>query len=238
MTNLILNAMDAMPDGGTLTIGTRDTADGVVITVADTGVGMPETVRRRIFEPFFSTKGEKGSGLGLAMAYSIVRRHGGEIRVESAPGRGTTFSLTLPETHGPADVEAPPAANGGGRSARVLLVDDDQEVRSALTGLLETSGHSVSAAMSGGAALELYEAGRYDVVLTNIGMAGMNGWEFAERLRARDAAVPLLFITGWGMREEDQTRLGALRIQRCLFKPVRPEELDAAIQAAVHPASA
>jgi DNA-binding response OmpR family regulator len=100
-------------------------------------------------------------------------------------------------------------------------------------GLLETSGHSVSAAMSGAAALELYEAGRYDVVLTNIGMAGMNGWEFAGRLREVDVSVPILFITGWGLREEDHARLVAMKIHRCLFKPVRPAELDAAIQAAL-----
>jgi PAS domain S-box-containing protein len=233
MTNLILNAMDAMPDGGTLSIATRDTRDGVLITVTDTGIGMPESVRRRIFEPFFSTKGEAGSGLGLSMAYSIVRRHGGEIRVESEPGRGTTFSLTLPESQQTADVEPPPARNGAHRAARVLLVDDDPQVLSALVALLETTGHTVSAAVSGSAALGVYEPGRYDVVLANVGMAGMNGWEFAERLRAIDRDVPMLFITGWGLRDEDQTRLRALRIQRCLFKPVRPDELDAAIQAAL-----
>jgi PAS domain S-box-containing protein len=235
MTNLILNAMDAMPDGGTLGIGTGDTPDGVVITVADTGVGMPEHVRRRIFEPFFSTKGEAGSGLGLSMAYSIVRRHGGEIRVDSEAGRGTTFSLSLPEAPETTDNEAPPARNGVRRAARVLLVDDDPQVLSALVALLEVSGHSVSAAVSGGAALKVYDVGRYDVVLTNVGMAGMNGWEFAERLRALDPTVPMLFITGWGLREEDRARLGALRIQRCLFKPVRPEELDSAIQSALQP---
>jgi CheY-like chemotaxis protein len=238
MTNLILNAMDAMPDGGTLTIGTKDTREGAIITVADTGVGMPEHVRRRIFEPFFSTKGEKGSGLGLSMAYSIVRRHGGEIRVESEPGRGTTFSLTLPETQAVVDVEAPAARNGDRRAARVLLVDDDPQVLSALVALLETTGHSVSAAVSGAAALKIYDPGSYDLVLTDIGMADMNGWEFAERLRGVDGQVPMLFITGWGLREEDQARMGALGIQRCLFKPVRPEELDAAIQSALQPASA
>src|SRR5262249_42004643 len=91
MTNLILNAMDAMPDGGRLPLTTRDVADTAVITVTDPGVGMPEHVRRRVFEPFFSTKGESGSGLGLSMAYSIIRRHGGEIRVDSEPNRGATF---------------------------------------------------------------------------------------------------------------------------------------------------
>jgi PAS domain S-box-containing protein len=233
MTNLILNAMDAMPDGGTLSIRTRDTGNGVVITVADTGIGMPEPVRRRIFEPFFSTKGEKGSGLGLSMAYTIVQRHGGDIRVDSEPGKGATFSLSLPEAPVARESETQPARPGMRKAAHVLLVDDDPQVLAALVALLEVSGHSVSAAASGAAALKIYAPGRYDVVLANVGMAGMNGWEFAEQVRARDAAVPMLFITGWGLREEDHTRMTALRIQRCLFKPIRPEELDAAIQTAL-----
>ena len=232
-TNLILNAMDAMPDGGTLSIRTRDTGSGVVITVADTGIGMPEPVRRRIFEPFFSTKGEKGSGLGLSMAYTIVQRHGGDIRVDSEPGKGATFSLSLPEAPVTKDSETQPVRPGMRKAAHVLLVDDDPQVLAALVALLEVSGHSVSAAASGAAALKIYAPGRYDVVLANVGMAGMNGWEFAEQVRARDAAVPMLFITGWGLREEDRTRMTALRIQRCLFKPIRPEELDAAIQTAL-----
>src|SRR5262249_57641058 len=98
MTNLILNAMDAMTDGGTLTISTKDVGETVVMTVTDTGVGMPEHVRRRVFEPFFSTKGESGSGLGLSMAYSITRRHGGEIRGGGEPNHGTPFTLVRPGT--------------------------------------------------------------------------------------------------------------------------------------------
>jgi CheY-like chemotaxis protein/anti-sigma regulatory factor (Ser/Thr protein kinase) len=233
MTNLILNALDAMPDGGTLTIRTRDTQDGVVITLVDTGIGMPESVRRRIFEPFFSTKGEKGSGLGLSMAYTIVQRHGGDIRVDTEPGRGTTFTLTLPKAPETKDAEAQPARTPARRAAHVLLIDDDPQVLSALVALLEVSGHSVSAAVSGAAALKIYAPGRYDLVLANVGMAGMNGWEFAERLRAVDMTVPVLFITGWGLREADHARMLTLKIQRCLFKPIRPEELDAAIQSAL-----
>ncbi|HEY3101364.1 MAG TPA: response regulator [Methylomirabilota bacterium] len=233
MTNLVLNAMDAMVEGGTLTISTKDVGDTVVITVTDTGIGMPEHVRRRVFEPFFSTKGESGSGLGLSMAYSIIRRHGGDIRVESEPNRGTTFTLVVPcASETPAPPPAPSAATPR-RAARVLLVDDEPQVLSALTELLQAAGHEVSAAAGGAAALKIYMPGRYDVVMTNVGMAGMNGWEVTERVRALDARVPVVFITGWGLREEERARLSALRVQRCLFKPVRPDELDAAVQAAV-----
>ena len=233
MTNLVLNAMDAMVEGGTLTISTKDVGDTVVITVTDTGIGMPEHVRRRVFEPFFSTKGESGSGLGLSMAYSIIRRHGGDIRVDSEPNRGTTFTLVVPcASETPSPPPAPSAATPR-RAARVLLVDDEPQVLSALTELLQAAGHEVSAAAGGAAALKIYTPGRYDVVMTNVGMAGMNGWEVTERVRALDARVPVVFITGWGLREEERARLSALRVQRCLFKPVRPDELDAAVQAAV-----
>ena len=234
LTNLILNALDAMPDGGSLCISTRaDAGRLVVLTVADTGIGMAEDVQRRIFEPFFSTKGEAGSGLGLAMAYSIVRRHGGDITVDSAPGRGTTFTITLPVAP---ERQAPPAAvrePGPRRTARVLVVDDDPQVLAILTELIRGVGHTVTTALTGPTAIATYAPGRFDVVITNIGMVDMNGWELARRLRGIDPVVPLMFLTGWGLREEDQAQLAALNIFKCLFKPVGPRDLDAAIQAAL-----
>ena len=234
MTNLILNALDAMPDGGTLTVSTRsDPGRHITLTVTDTGVGMSETVRRRIFEPFFSTKGESGSGLGLSMVYSIVRRHGGDIRVESEPARGATFTLTFPVASEPVGAEPEAALPRARRPARVLLVDDDPKVLGTLTEILRSVGHTVTAAASGATAFAAYGPERFDVVLTNLGMAGMNGWELAERLRRVDANITILFITGWGLRDEEHGRLKMLRIRKCLFKPVRPAELDAAIQDAL-----
>jgi len=237
MTNLLLNALDAMPDGGTLTVSTRgEPGRDVVLTVTDTGVGMPEAVRRRIFEPFFSTKGEGGSGLGLSMVYAIVRRHGGDIRVDSEPGRGANFTITFPVASEPVGAEPDAALPRARRPARVLLVDDDPKVLGTLTEILRSVGHAVTAAASGGAALSAYGLGRFDVVLTNLGMAGMNGWELAERVRRVDADVAILLITGWGLRDEEHGRLKALKIKKCLFKPVRPGELDSAIQDALAPA--
>jgi PAS domain S-box-containing protein len=236
LTNLILNAMDAMPTGGTLTIATRHTPGREVrVTVSDTGVGMPETIRQRIFEPFYSTKGEAGSGLGLSMAYSIVRRHGGEIHVDSEPGAGTTFALTFPISLEPAASETPLMAAEGRRHFRVLVVDDNPQVLATLAEMMRRVGHTVAPAVTARGALQDYAPGRFDVVVTNVGMAEMNGWEFAERLRALDARVPLLFITGWGLREEDHARLAGLGVRRCLFKPVRPEDLDTALQDAAAP---
>jgi PAS domain S-box-containing protein len=234
MTNLLLNAMDAMPDGGTLTITTRAGQDRTaVLTVRDTGIGMSEAIQQRIFEPFFSTKGESGSGLGLSMAYSIVKRHGGEIGVESEPGKGTTFTLVFAgETRA---VQTAPRAepSGTSRAARVLLVDDEPKVRDTLAELLAATGHRVTPVAGGQAALAEFARGRFDAVISNLGMAGMNGWELAERLRAADPDVAILFVTGWGLREEEMTRMESLGVSRCLFKPVRPEELDAAVRAAL-----
>jgi PAS domain S-box-containing protein len=237
MTNLLLNALDAMPDGGTLTVSTRgEPGRHVVLEVTDTGIGMPEPVRRRIFEPFFSTKGEGGSGLGLSMVYAIVRRHGGDIRVDSEPGRGASFTLTFPVASEPVGAEPDSALPRARRPARVLLVDDDPKVLGTLTEILRSAGHTVTAAASGGAALTAYGPGRFDVVLTNLGMAGMNGWELAERVRRVDAEIAILLITGWGLRDEEHGRLKTLKIKKCLFKPVRPGELDSAIQDAIVPA--
>ena len=234
LTNLILNALDAMPEGGRLAISTGP-GDGstVSLVVSDTGVGMSDDVQHRAFEPFFTTKGEAGTGLGLAMAYSIVSRHSGDITVESAPGRGTTFTITFPVADdSPQPMEAT-MTPGRRRHARLLIVDDDPQVCAILSDLLRAVGHAVTTAMSGPTALAAYAPGRFDVVISNIGMADMNGWELARRLRAIDRVVPILFLTGWGMREEDQTRLAALNIQRCLFKPLGPADLDAAIQSAL-----
>jgi PAS domain S-box-containing protein len=234
MTNLILNAIDAMPEGGTLSISSRHEAvECVAIVVADTGVGMQESVRRRVFEPFFTTKGQRGSGLGLSVSYSIVKRHGAEIRVESEAGRGTTFTLTFPAASWDADAPTAPGGNGDRRAARVLVVDNEPQVLSVLGEMLERIGHEVTTAESGADALRVFRPGRFDVVLTDIGMDGMNGWQLTERIRSQDPSVGVLFVTGWGLHEGERERLQELRVRSCLFKPVHPADLDAAVQAAL-----
>ena len=234
VTNLILNAIDAMPEGGRLRLRTRRQGDWqVVFTVTDTGIGMTEEVRKRIFDPFFTTKGEEGTGLGLPVSYSIVKRHAGEMRAESRPGSGTTFTIVLPI--GTTAVAEPPAGAQpiGNRKGRVLLVDNEPQVMTILGEMLRDVGHHVVPVGSGAEALRLFGPGRFDLVLTNVGMAGMNGWELADRIRARDADVPLVFITGWGLQEQDQARCRGLGISSLLFKPVRPAELHATVQAAL-----
>jgi two-component system, cell cycle sensor histidine kinase and response regulator CckA len=194
---------------------------------------MSNGVRRRIFEPFFSTKGEAGSGMGLAMAYSIVMRHGATIDCTSEPGAGTTFTICFPSAADLADPAIPPPSPQRRRQARILLVDDHAQVRGALSEILQSLSHAVVAVASGTMALAAYAPGRFDAIVTNVGMPGMTGWELVEQIRTRDGTVPVFLITGWGLLEGEQDRLSALNIQRALYKPVQSAELDAALQAAL-----
>jgi CheY-like chemotaxis protein len=235
VTNLILNAIDAMPDGGTLSIYTRPEGDEhVVLTVADTGVGMSEHVRKRIFDPFFTTKGEVGTGLGLSVSYSIIQRHSGEMRVESAAGRGTTFTIVLPVGKaGDAQAPADPEAGVGTRSARILLVDNELPVMTILAEMLTEAGHHVLPVASGAEAVRVFVPSGFDLVMTNLGMTGLTGWDVAERVRASDPQVPVVFITGWGLQAEDRERCRKLGVINVLFKPVRPADLHTAVQEAL-----
>ncbi len=251
LTNLILNAIDAMPRGGVLTISTRVASghpliagepaasdhwlpapDLVEISVADTGVGIPDEVRQRIFDPFFTTKGEAGTGLGLSVSYSIIRRHGGEIQVESQVGQGTKFTIFLPV--GSSDEAQPaPQEDSRRRRGRILVVDDEPKVLAILTDMLRERGHAVTPAPDGASALEIFSQGSYDLVLVDIGMSGMNGWEVVASVRAIDQATSVAFITGWGLKEEDWERCRSLGVTHCLFKPVKPEELHRIVQDAL-----
>ena len=233
-TNLILNAIDAMPNGGVLRVSS--TVEGnswVSVEVADTGIGMPEEVRRRIFDPFFTTKGDAGTGLGLSVSYSIIKSHGGEIRVESQVGRGTSFMVRLPV--GQAPESQPPRSDSQEpqRQGRILLIDNEPQVLAVLSEMLIDAGHAVTPTVGGADAVDTYAPGRFDLVVSNIGMPGVNGWEVAERVRAVDPNVPVIFVTGWGLTEKDRERCRSLGVRHWLFKPVKPSELHRTVQDAL-----
>ena len=207
LVNMVFNAVDAMPAGGTLTLATRETGEHVVVSVSDTGSGMTPEVRSRIFDPFFTTKGKAGNGLGLAVSYGIILRHEGEIEVETEPGRGATFNIKLPIAKGvlketEATDSASPAAPAlslvAESRARILVVDDETHVRELLCEMVQSEGCEAIPASNGADALALFDAGNFDAVFTDIGMPGMSGWELARAIRARDAQLPLAVITGWG----------------------------------------
>jgi PAS domain S-box-containing protein len=236
LVNLAVNARDAMPGGGTLTIRTHTDGADVVLTVADTGVGMDAATRARIFEPFFTTKpvGE-GTGLGLAMVYGIVQQSEGQLAVESEPGRGTTFQLTLPVTDavpeaGVVDPAAAAAAaeEDGGGSETVLLVEDEDVVRRLTAEMLERHGYRVVAAAGPEEALQVDEP--WDLLLTDVVMPGMNGPELARRLVERHPQAGVLFTSGYsGAAVADRAALGA----DLLEKPFTLDELARKVRAAL-----
>ncbi|MBI4505632.1 MAG: response regulator [Chloroflexi bacterium] len=201
LTNLIFNAVDAMPHGGTITLRTRREAARVLLEVQDTGTGMSEEVRRRCLEPFFSTKGEGGSGLGLAQVYGIVERHAGSIDIASALGQGTTFSVRLPAwaaSHTEATGSPTPVGGGGGRPLRVLVVDDEPLVRRVVAEYLTSDEHVVETAASGADGLEKLRAGRFDLVITDRSMPEMSGDEVAAAVKALAPHTPVMLLTGFG----------------------------------------
>jgi CheY-like chemotaxis protein len=197
LVNLIFNAIDALPGGGRVVIRTWANEAGVHCAVADTGVGMSAEVRRRVFEPFFTTKGVRATGLGLSVVYGIVQRHGGELTVDTEEGRGCTVTFRLPASRrAPVPPPAPPPAPPAG--LRVLLVDDDASVRSVVADMLAEDGHQVVQAADGREGLDrLARDARVDLVLTDLGMLGMNGWEVARAVRASYPATVVGLITGW-----------------------------------------
>jgi signal transduction histidine kinase/ActR/RegA family two-component response regulator len=225
LLNLVINAVDALPQGGTIRIIVRRAGGEVHLVVQDTGVGMSEAVRRRIFEPFFTTKGSSGAGLGLSMSYGIISRMGGRIDVSSAPCQGTTFTITLPFR--PAQTPSPRETASAARSLRVLVVDDEPQMLSTTTLMLEMDGHRAVTAARAAEALALLrdpDHEPFDVVLTDLGMPEMNGFQFVAALRAAGLDTPCILVTGWGHEVSD----GELRrsgAQAVLPKPFSATQL-------------
>jgi PAS domain S-box-containing protein len=239
LTNLLLNAVDAMPTGGTLTLAgypepTPEEPAGVVLTVTDTGTGMPEEVLRHIFDPFYTTKGIRGTGLGLAVVYSIVERHGGRIAVTSTPGQGTIFTLRFQAAPGGPDAAPSPAPSHVHAPRRILLIDDETPVRTTAAQLLRAIGHTVVETESGAAGLAALAAQAVDLVLTDLGMPEMTGWEVAQRVKATRPHLPVILLTGWG-QQISHTTPGQEYVDRVLGKPVRLADLQAAIAELTEP---
>jgi CheY-like chemotaxis protein len=243
LTNLLLNAVDAMPAGGTLTLrsglsgaGTGSTnTNGEVFVFAeirDTGIGMSDEVRNRCLEPFFTTKGERGTGLGLAMVYGMVQRHSAEMEIDSVPGQGTAIRLIFPAA-AQSEVRQPAAAALPVPSLRVLLVDDDPLVLRSLRDALQSEGHSVTTADGGQSGIEAFLAARdrgepFAVVISDLGMPNVNGRAVAAAVKSASRRVPVILLTGWGQRMNGERELPE-HVDRVLGKPPRLSELRTAL---------
>ena len=225
LVNMIYNAIDAMPSGGEIRLSTQENRDRVVICIGDSGTGMTPEVKQRLFDPFFTTKGKAGTGMGLAVSFGIIRRHEGSIEVDSEPGRGTTFKISLPKVV----FASPDSANALPDKAefapsddkiRVLVVDDETHVREVLIEALEAEGCEVVSAESGEIALAIYDqyGGKFDAVFTDIGMPAMSGWELCTEIRERSKTMPLAIISGWADAISVQTR-DAVKADWIVAKP-------------------
>ncbi len=198
LTNLIFNAVDALPNGGRITIRTRRAGVSAQIEVEDNGTGMSEEVRLRCLEPFYSTKGQRGTGLGLAMVFGMAQRHRGSLQVESELGKGTTFILTLP-LHRANDLAIDEVSGvTRSRSLRILVVDDEPNVRELLSAALSADGHEVATAALGEEAFQRFKAGHFDLVVTDKAMPGMSGDQLAALIKKHSPPTPIILLTGFG----------------------------------------
>ncbi len=253
LINLVFNAVDAMPEGGTMSVRTRLThrpaADGkspapewVAVEIADTGPGMDEATKRRCLEPFFTTKGERGTGLGLAMVYGMVQRHGAEIEIDTAPGQGTTMRLLFPR---PANDVQLPAATGAGPQPRgplrLLVIDDDPALLQSLRQALTDDGHNVTACRGGFAGLEAFAAALQErrpfaAVITDLGMPHVDGSEVARGVKTAAPATPVFLLTGWGQHLGADGEIPP-HVDRILNKPPKLRELREALATVPPPAA-
>ena len=240
MANLINNALDAMPHGGRLTVRTGTADSAPWFEVIDTGIGMDRETANKIFDPFFSTKGDQGSGLGLSVTYAIVQRHGGRFEVDSARNQGTRIRVYLepamvsgdwPSVADPA-TKAHDAPDVPRQGARLLLIEDDVAVREVLADILRTGEHLVIAAANGSEGLRQFAENEFDMVLTDLGMPDMDGWAVAQAVKASRPHVPVGLITGWGSDLED-IDLAARGVDILVAKPVRFNDVLEAVDTAL-----
>jgi CheY-like chemotaxis protein len=239
----IFNAVDAMPDGGVIEVRTSMPtvpAQGGVPTrhvwleVSDTGVGMDEETRRRCLEPFFTTKGERGTGLGLAMVYGMAQRHGCALEIDSKPGAGTTIRLVFPvSSSASSSTDRLPLLQLPTRSLRILVVDDDSVLNESLRNTLQQEGHHVTVADGGQAGIDAFRSARqihepFDIVITDLGMPNVDGRQVAVSVRATTPDTPIIMLTGWGQQPlSDSERTP--QVDRLLSKPPRLQELRTAL---------
>ena len=231
-TNLLNNALDAMPDGGRCTFRVGSSAGTATVDIEDTGRGMPPDVAARIFEPFFTTKGPKGSGLGLSVSWGIISSSGGTITVDTLPDVGTRMTVRLPIPDAIPDEPVAAATPVPPARARLLVIDDEEPVRQVLTDMLEEMGHAVTQAEGGADGLQKFNADRFDLVITDLSMPGMSGWEVAAALGREHPHVPVGMVTGWG-EQVDSGQATRHRLKFVVAKPFMLDDIARAVSGAL-----
>ena len=239
VTNLVFNAVDSMPSGGTLTLRAYATHHHVTVEVCDTGVGMAPEVRARCLEPFFTTKGERGTGLGLAMVYGMTERHGATIEIDSEPKAGTIVRLVFPAaTTSQLTTPTVISPRRKVRGLRILVIDDDDLLRQSMRAILEREGHNVSVANGGRSGIDIFTTAtqrgdRFHVVITDLGMPHVDGRAVAAGVKGVSPDTPVVLLTGWGqhLREGNEMPTG---VDCMLNKPANLSELRAALAELVY----
>ena len=226
LTNLIINACEAIPGDGTIDIATDSLSEMVRISVTDSGVGMSSEVKQKVFDPFFTTKGSSGTGLGLSVAFGIISRHNGVIDVESKEGEGTTFHISLPiapyiEEEDAQEVAEVPRIS---TSANILVIEDELRIRETLADMLNVGGHRVTLAADGEEGIALFMEDEFDIVFTDLGMPGLSGWDVVKAIKQRRSDVPMVMVTGWGVGI-DQDELKRNSVDEVLPKPFDMDDL-------------
>jgi CheY-like chemotaxis protein len=236
ITNLIFNAVDALPKGGSILLRASRQGEHVLVEVSDTGTGMSAETQARVFDPFFSTKGEHGTGLGLPQVLAIVEKHGGTIELESAPDRGSTFRMRFPRASAPSprtlelmmprDAGTSDAREHEPRSGiRVLVVEDEEQLARMARIVLAQHGHTVVVAGSGEEALEKLQTEPFHLIISDLGLGpGMNGWDLAQETRQRWPGIHFVLVTGWGAAI-DPRDARARGVDEVIAKPYRIADL-------------
>ena len=235
VTNLVFNAVDAMPSGGTLTLRSYATPHHVTVEVCDTGIGMTEEIRARCLDPFFTTKGARGTGLGLAMVYGMTERHSAAIEIDSELGAGTIVRLVFPvATQTELAIPTALAKRRKVRGLRILVIDDDELLRQSMRAILEREGHTVAIAPGGRAGIDAFAAAtqrgeRFQVVITDLGMPHVDGRAVAAAVKSMSPDTPVILLTGWGQHLRDVNDIPP-DVDRMLNKPANLSELRVALE--------
>jgi CheY-like chemotaxis protein/anti-sigma regulatory factor (Ser/Thr protein kinase) len=225
VTNLINNAIDAMPQGGEIRLRTLMDNGHVVIKIADTGSGIPHALADRIFDPFFTSKGPQSTGLGMSVSYGIINRHRGTINVNSVEGEGTIFTIQLPSSEQTFERKKITALRSKKqRKTKILVIEDEQDVRELLKDILTDNGHEVETASHGRQGLKVFSEHHFDLVFTDLGMPEMSGWQVAKEVKKINKKTPVALITGWEV-QLDQSELKKSGVDLWVNKPFQVDEI-------------
>ena len=229
--NMIFNSVDAMPQGGKIHIATYTKNESIYLELSDNGTGMTEETKNRIFDPFFTTKGIDHSGLGMSMLYGTIKRHNGSIDIKTALGEGTTFTIALPKAKEKIEKGVIPQGSVVvTKKANILIIDDEPEIGAVLSEILSKQGHQTSVFHSGKGGIEAFKGGGYEVLITDLGMPDVSGWDVIDIARQIEPDVISGVVTGWDISEEEAKQKG---VDFLITKPFESNQVARAVANAV-----